>query len=84
MAITNLTYDDGTVTVSLNFQGALTTAFVYHFSTGVSARGHALHNVADPYDQTFGSDLAIARAKERDCSGGREVEFVSLRSGLKT
>lgn len=65
MALTNLSYSDDTYVVSVRFNGALTTAYVSHIVTGLHARGNALHFADDRYDQTFGSDLAIARAKER-------------------
>ena len=65
MGLTNMTYTDDSVLVSVTWRGALTTAFVYHNLTGIYAKGHAKHFEEDQYSQTVGSDLAVARAKSR-------------------
>lgn len=65
MALTNFSYNDDDIYVSVHYNGGLTTAFITHTMTGIYAKAHAKHNVVDVYDQVFGSDLAIARAKAR-------------------
>lgn len=65
MALTNLGYSDNTYDIDIVYNGALTTAHVTHILTGIRARGNSRHNPEDDYDQVFGSDLAIVRAKER-------------------
>lgn len=65
MAINEMYYSTDTEDVTVIFNGALTTAWVTHNLSGLTAKAHAKHHEEDVYNQVYGSDLAIARAKSR-------------------
>lgn len=66
MAVTSMTVkDDDGIYVAVDFNGGLTTAYVYDEVKSISAVGHAKHNPEDEYRWEVGYDLAIARAKSR-------------------
>ena len=65
MSLNSMSYVDNSTSVTVYWNGALTTALVTHLLTGVRARGHAKHYQEDTYSPVVGSDLAVARAKAR-------------------
>lgn len=65
MALTSMSVVEDDISTEVFFNGGLTTAYTHDSITGVSAVGHALHNVEDVYDWTVGYDLAVSRSKAR-------------------
>ena len=63
--LTEMFYSDDEFDITVIFNGAVTTAYVSHRDFGVLGKGNAKHNPVDVYDQQFGMDLAVARAKTR-------------------
>jgi hypothetical protein len=51
-------------TIRVQFNGEVTTVEIID-NNGVAARGHAKHNPADSYSESFGQALALARASNR-------------------
>lgn len=63
--VKTLVWDEPDTTTIVSYDGDLTVVNINDLSTGIHARGSALRNLDDDYNENIGLNLAHSRAIQR-------------------